>query len=155
VVQLVLAGMEKIHTVLDVGTGSGIFAEQFAASGLQVTGLDANPVMLPEARKFVPAGTFQEGAAEKLPFPDRSFDLVFIGLLLHETDDALVAMYEAHRVLTQRLAILEWQYEQQPFGPPLEHRISGEKVTTLAGKAGFKKVIPLQLDSLVLYLVDR
>jgi ubiquinone/menaquinone biosynthesis C-methylase UbiE len=155
VVQLVLEGLREIHAVLDVGTGSGIFAEQFAARGLQVTGLDANPEMLPVASMYVPSGKFQEGMAEKLPFPDGSFDLIFMGLLLHETDDALAAIREAHRVALNRVAILEWQYEEQPFGPPREYRLSYKKISTIAHQAGFKKVTPLQLENLVLYLIDR
>jgi ubiquinone/menaquinone biosynthesis C-methylase UbiE len=115
-----------------VGTGTGLFAEQFAKKGLQVTGLDANPEMLPAAQQYVPSGTFQEGIAEKLPFPDGSFDLVFMGLLLHETDDILAALREAHRVALQRVAILEWPDEEQPFGPPREHRLSYEKIALLS-----------------------
>ena len=60
-----------------------------------MTGLDANPEMLPVARQFVPAADFQEGVAEALPFGDGSFDLVFMGLLLHETDDISAALAEA------------------------------------------------------------
>jgi ubiquinone/menaquinone biosynthesis C-methylase UbiE len=132
VINLALDGLKGVQTVLDVGTGSGLFAEQFAAKGLQVTGLDANPEMLPAAQQYVPSGTFQEGIAEKLPFPDGSFDLVFMGLLLHETDDILAALREAHRVALQRVAILEWPDEEQPFGPPREHRLSYEKIALLS-----------------------
>jgi len=64
VVDLALEGLKEVQSVLDVGTGSGLFAEQFAAKGLQVTGLDANPEMIPAARQYVPAGTFHEGIAE-------------------------------------------------------------------------------------------
>jgi len=33
-----------------------------------------------------------------MPFPDGAFDLVFMGLLLHEADDNLAALREAQRV---------------------------------------------------------
>jgi ubiquinone/menaquinone biosynthesis C-methylase UbiE len=154
VVQLALEGLKEARTVLDVGTGSGVFAEQFAARGLQVTGLDANPDMLPVARTFVPQGTFQEGAAEKLPFPDGSFDLVFMGLLLHETDDLQAALREAHRVAIKRLAILEWPYEEQSFGPPLEHRLPLEKITLFAQQAGLKGVQQIHLQNLAYIQMD-
>ena len=78
VVNLVLENLTGVQSVLDVGTGSGVFAEQFAAKGFQVTGLDVNPDMLPVAQQFVPSGSFQKGIAEKIPFPDGSFDLVFM-----------------------------------------------------------------------------
>ena len=68
-----------------------------------MTGLDVNPEMLPVARKFFPAADFREGVAEALPFGDGSFDLVFMGLLLHETDDISAALAEAHRVTSQQV----------------------------------------------------
>lgn len=155
VVDLALGRLKNIQSVLDVGTGSGLFAEKFAARGLMITGLDANPDMLPFARQYVPAATFQEGVAEKLPFNDGTFDLVFMGLLLHETDDILEAVKEAHRVARQRLAVLEWPDEEQPFGPPRKIRLSFEMITSLARQAGFKKAVPHRLESLVLYTIDR
>lgn len=155
VVNLVLENLTGVQSVLDVGTGSGLFAEQFAAKGLLVTGLDVNPDMLPVAQQYVPSGSFQEGIAEKIPFPDASFDLVFMGLLLHETDDILAALKEAYRVTRKRLAILEWPDEKQLFGPPLEHRLSFEKITSLARQAGFTEVNHIRLENLSLYLAER
>lgn len=154
VVDLSLAGLATPRAVLDIGTGSGLFAEQFAARGMGVTGLDANPAMLPVARQYVPSATFQEGVAEHLPFPDGSFDLIFMGLLLHETDDPQAALLEARRVTRQRLAVLEWADEGQSFGPPREHRLSFQKIDTLARSAGFTEITPLRLENLVLYLVE-
>jgi ubiquinone/menaquinone biosynthesis C-methylase UbiE len=155
VVKLVLENRANPTSVLDVGTGSGLFAEQFTAMGLQVTGLDVNPEMIQAAQQYVPSGIFQEGIAEKLPFPDASFDLVFMGLVLHETDDTPAAIREAYRVARQRLGILEWPDEEQSFGPPREHRLANEKVVRLAKEAGFGKNSSLRLNSLVLYLFDK
>jgi len=76
-----------IKCVLDIGTGSGLFAEAFARRGLAVTGVDVNPEMLPAARAYVPVGNFRESTAEALPFADAAFDLAFMGLLLHESDE--------------------------------------------------------------------
>jgi ubiquinone/menaquinone biosynthesis C-methylase UbiE len=154
VINLAMENLKGVQTVLDIGTGSGLFAEQFAVQGLQVTGLDANPEMMPFAQQFVPSGTFREGEAEQLPFPDGSFDLVFMGLLLHETDDALAAFREAHRVVLKRLVILEWSDEEQSFGPPREHRLSFEKIALLAKQAGFKEVQQIRLENLSLYRID-
>jgi ribosomal protein L11 methylase PrmA len=41
------------RSVLDVGTGTGLFAEGFAARGLKVAGIDANPAMVEAARRYV------------------------------------------------------------------------------------------------------
>lgn len=155
VANLALGNLADPETVLDIGTGSGLFAGEFSARGLQVTGLDANPAMLLAARHYVPEGVFHEGVAEELPFPDGSFDLVFMGLVLHETDDTLEALHEAHRVTRQRLAILEWPDEEQLFGPPREDRLNREKLNGLISMVGFKQVTSSRLQNLVLYLLDR
>ena len=155
VVDSVLAGLSEINSLLDVGTGSGLFAEQFAARGLSVTGLDVNPVMLSEARKFVPNGTFEEGVAERLPFKDGSFDVIFMGLVLHETDYLQKVFDEAYRVVKKRLAILEWPYRVQDFGPPLEHRLSFEHISFAADQSGFIPINKVELENLVLYLYKK
>ena len=150
VVSLCLEG-SAVRKVLDLGTGTGVFAEAFSAFGLEVTGLDVNPELLAVARALVPSARFQEGPAERLGFRDRSFDLVFFGLVLHETDDALAALKEARRVTSGRVAILEWAYRAEPKGPPLEHRLKPETIADHAAKAGFSKVETIPLERLLLY----
>lgn len=154
VVDIVLEGLNNPKNVLDVGTGSGLFAEKFAAKGLKVTGLDANPEMIPVAQEFVPAGVFRIGEAERLPFEDETFDIVFMGLLLHEVDDLLAVLTEASRVVKHRIAVLEWPYETGEFGPPLEHRLEFEKIEAAAKKAGINGINSVKLENLVLYLME-
>lgn len=71
------AGLSAGDDVLDVGCGTGIVARaaarRLAGSG-SVTGLDVNEGMLDVARRAPEAVTWRAGAAEHLPFPDRSFD---------------------------------------------------------------------------------
>jgi ubiquinone/menaquinone biosynthesis C-methylase UbiE len=138
-------------SVLDVGTGTGLFAGRFAARGLEVAGIDANPVMVEAARRLVPQGRFRHAPAEVVPHPDGAFDLVFMGLVLHETDDPEQALREARRVARLRAAVLEWPYQAEGAGPPLAHRLQPELVTALAQAAGFAQVETLPLVHLVLY----
>ena len=151
VVDLALAGLANPGAVVDIGVGSALFAEEFAARGLAVSGVDANPEMLPAAREYVPQGDFHLGTAEKLPFDDAAFDLAVMGLVFHETDQPLEALRETRRVARQRAALLEWPYLENPFGPPLAHRISPEQIRAWALQAGYKQVESLQLQNLVLY----
>ncbi len=145
----------NIHSVLDVGTGSGVFAEAFVQAGLETEGLDANPEMLAVARDLVPDIRFQEGIAESLPYPDMTFDLVFMGLLFHETDDRLKALQEAARVTRHRVAILEWPYETQDFGPGLEERLTEKEIQELASHTGLVVLQTFRLQSLMLYLMEK
>ena len=155
VVSLTLKNGLAIEEVLDIGTGSGVFAEKFFEKGCKLTGLDVNPEMLVAAREFVPTGIFREGIAEKLPFLDGSFDLVFMGLVLHETDDLHAAVSEAYRVTRRRFAILEWPDEEQEFGPPLSHRIPKQKLIEICKNCGFPTVTQIRLTNLILYLCNR
>ena len=150
VVNLALEG-GRAKTALDIGSGSGMFAELLAEQGLKVEGVDVSPQMVAVAQEFAPGVTFRQAVAEQLPYPDGSFDLVFMGVVLHETADALAALKEARRVVLQRVAILEWRDEEQPFGPPRSDRIPAEKMNSLAQQAGFAQIEAIRLQNLVLY----
>jgi ubiquinone/menaquinone biosynthesis C-methylase UbiE len=153
VVVLSLEGL-TVETVLDVGTGSGIFAEGFSRLGLDVTGIDGSAEMIAVARSFVPGGRFMLGEAEKLPFADGSFDLVFLGHLLHETDRPLGALVEARRVTRLRAAVLEWRYVEEEHGPPLSHRLAPDAIADLARRAGFARRERIELRHMDFYRLD-
>jgi ubiquinone/menaquinone biosynthesis C-methylase UbiE len=154
VVELCLEG-DQIESVLDVGTGTALFAEQFSRRGVQISGVDVNPEMLAAAQGFVPAGDFRQGIAEALPYTDSAFDLAFLGLVLHESDDTLKALQEAFRVTRQRAAILEWPYREQSFGPPLAHRLKPDALQVLFEQAGFRTWQETNLINTVLYLLEK
>jgi Methylase involved in ubiquinone/menaquinone biosynthesis len=145
----------SVRTMLDAGVGSGVFAEAFAARGIDVTGIDVNPAMIEVARRFVPAGHFQVAAIETLPYPENSVDLVFLGHVLHEADNALQALSEARRVARVRVAVLEWPYRQEEMGPPLGHRLTPEKIIALVQQAGFQRYEEVALAHMVLYLLAK
>jgi len=145
---------EAIGSVLDVGTGSGLFSESFSERGLEVSGVDANPEMLIAARQFVPKGDFREGTAEGLPYPNGSFDLVFLGLVLHESDEPLKVLQEARRVAKKRVGIMEWPYREGVFGPPLAHRLNPEDLTVWFKKSGFRDWKVHELANIVFYQLE-
>ena len=150
VLDLCLEG-KRVSSVLDIGTGSGVFAEGFVNRGLAVTGIDPNPEMLVVSKKHVPGAEFHQATAESMPFDDKSFDLVFMGLVLHETDDLEKALSECKRCARESVVALEWPYKQEESGPPLEHRLKSEDVESIAKKAGFESVSVIALKQLLLY----
>jgi SAM-dependent methyltransferase len=154
VVDLVLDGIHT-HTAVDVGTGSGVFAEEFARRELTVTGIDANVGMLHSARRYVPGGYFLQAVAEGIPFADNAFDVVFLGLVLHETDNLLKTMQEAHRVAQVRVALLEWPHRAEEFGPGLEERLRQEDMELLSRQAGLGPIEVFPLQKLVLYRWEK
>lgn len=111
------------QTVLDCGTGSGVFAEAFSRKGLTVTGIDLNPAMIAAAGELVPGSNFGIGRIEQLPFVDKAFDLVFYAHSLHEVYDLSLALGEAKRVARSHVMALEWPPRIRRHGPPADHRI--------------------------------
>ena len=150
VIDLSLEGIDA-NNVLDVGTGSALFAEHFCKKGLKVSGIDINPDMIEAAKLHVPKGEFRVSDAQTIPYSDQSFDLVFLGCLLHEVDSYVETLREANRVCLKRVCVLEWQYRQQEFGPPLEHRLKSDDVVSFAKKAGLRNAELFQLTDLILY----
>jgi ubiquinone/menaquinone biosynthesis C-methylase UbiE len=144
----------SVRSMLDVGTGTALFAEAFFKAGMSVAGIDISEDMLSHARRFVPSGNFKTGSIEKIPFDDGSFDLVFLGHVLHEADDMMHALSEARRVARIRVAVLEFPYVEEAMGPPIAHRLRPEDIVAGAQEAGFVKVNNIRLKCMELYLMD-
>ena len=145
----------NIKSILDIGTGTGLFAEKFSERGINVAGVDVNPSYIEEAKKYLPDAEFKVASAENLPFGDSSFDAVFFGVVLHEVDDFNKTLAEANRVCKLKTYILEWQYKTEDFGPPIEHRLKPEFVKSLSDQNGFKNFKEVKLDKLVLYELTK
>lgn len=93
----------KHLAVLDVGCGGGFLAEQFAAIGCKVTGIDRSAPTLAAARTHAEmAGHmihYVEGSGERLPFAAQQYDIVCCCDVLEHVDDIEVVMSEIARVL--------------------------------------------------------
>lgn len=72
--------------VLDLGTGRGALAAQATAHGCQVTAVDSAPRMIELVRRDLPDVQAHVMTAQRLLFPDASFDLVVAGFVLHIVD---------------------------------------------------------------------
>lgn len=153
VIDLSLEGL-MLTDVLDIGTGTGLFAETFLQRGLMVTGIDSSLKMVEAARQYVPLATIQQGSAEALTFPDRLFDLVFLGCVLHETTDQTKALSEAHRVCKKRVAVLEWPFVEEEKGPPLDQRMKPGEVEAIAREAGFQAIETIPLRHMMFYRMN-
>ena len=98
------AGLRPGGRVLDVATGTGtvarLAAERVTGSG-RVTGIDVSPGMLTVARSLPTQSPVKwyETAAESVPLPDSSFDVVFCALGLQFFSDQAAALREMFRVL--------------------------------------------------------
>jgi len=89
------------ETVLDVATGTGaVVRELLEQKHCAVVGLDQSPEMLAEARRRLPETVkLLEGTAERLPFPDASFDALTFTYLLRYVADPGATLRELARVV--------------------------------------------------------
>jgi demethylmenaquinone methyltransferase/2-methoxy-6-polyprenyl-1,4-benzoquinol methylase len=110
-------------TVLDVATGTGAVAlELLRQHHCVVVGLDQSPEMLAEARRRLPPSVqLVEGDAERLPFPDASFDALTFTYLLRYVDEPGATLRELARVVRAggTIASLEFAVPRSRLARPL------------------------------------
>jgi ubiquinone/menaquinone biosynthesis C-methylase UbiE len=174
--------------VVDIACGTGIVA-RIAAARIGPTGtvfgIDLNPGMLSVARSVTVADSrpsaplhWQEASADKLPFPDESFDVVYCQLGLQFFADRAAALREMRRVLGAegRLALMVWRgiHESPGFAvlaESLERRVgqaaaaimrapfglsNAEELASVVRAAGFQDVAIQQRVGAVRFAsVDR
>ena len=93
------------ETVCDVGCGAGGLVAHIQSLGVKAAGIDPDPAKVAEGRA---AGLeLRAGAAESLPFPDQSFDVVTFENSLHHVTDIGRALAEATRVARRAIVILD------------------------------------------------
>jgi SAM-dependent methyltransferase len=89
--------------VLEVGVGLGTDFVRFSRAGARVTGVDLSPRAVDLVRRRLEleglSGEIEVADAERLPFADESFDLVYSWGVLHHTPDPPAGVREAIRVL--------------------------------------------------------
>jgi demethylmenaquinone methyltransferase / 2-methoxy-6-polyprenyl-1,4-benzoquinol methylase len=123
-------GLRPGQRALDVAGGTGDLSagmsKQVGNDGLVVL-TDINPAMLAEGRNaltdrgIVANIRYSLANAERLPFPDSSFDCVTIGFGLRNVTDKLAALRSMQRVLKPggQLLILEFSHPVAPGLKPL------------------------------------
>jgi len=76
------AGNDKIQSILDVGSGPGIYCNELFLKGYDVTGVDYSQEMINLSKQRFPHIRFIVGSGYDLKFEDKSFDMsISIGAL--------------------------------------------------------------------------
>jgi len=92
-IDAITAAIPRPGNVLDVATGTGILSRQIAPHVSRIIGCDVSLAMIRAA-----GGTVVQARAERLPFPDRSFDALTCAQAFHWFDSTRAAA-EFHRVV--------------------------------------------------------
>lgn len=92
-----------LNTVLDVGCGGGILAEDLARAGYRVTGIDPAPESIETAKNHAAVSgldiEYRVGSGEQLPFANDAFDVVACCDVLEHVDDVDRVIAEVARIL--------------------------------------------------------
>jgi ubiquinone/menaquinone biosynthesis C-methylase UbiE len=106
-------------SVLEIGCGNGADGVMFAKNGAEYTGVDLTKTAVEATRKSFEIegldGTFQVENAERLSFPDQSFDIVYSYGVLHHTPDPARAIGEVLRVLRPGGRAIVMLYHRRSF----------------------------------------
>lgn len=96
-----LLGNVEGQTVLDLGCGPGLYAEQLVLRGAKVIGLDGSSAMIRLAKQRLgdAAIVVQHDLRTPLPLPGESIDAAVCALVLLHLDDRVALLREIRRVL--------------------------------------------------------
>jgi len=90
-------------TVLEIGVGLGADHERFARAGADLHGIDLTPRAIENSRtRFEAFGLESDlrvANAQRLPYPDATFDMVYSWGVIHHADDTERCAREIMRVL--------------------------------------------------------
>ncbi len=105
--------------ILEIGVGLGSDHFRFASGGNRMTALDLSREHLRQTGLHLSleglTHTPVYGDAERMPFPDASFDLVYAFGVIHHTPDTEAAVAEIHRVLRPGGTALVALYHRDSF----------------------------------------
>lgn len=115
-------GPGRIHSLLDLGTGTGRMLELFAGRYQRAVGIDTSPDMLAVARANLDRAGIANaqvrlGDIYHLPVPRDAFDVVVIHQVLHFLDAPERALAQAARVLRPggRLLVVDFAPHELEF----------------------------------------
>src|SRR5438034_9301179 len=139
------------RAILDVGIGTGRFAEYFNDSGFNIVGVDVSLSMMAKAREKRLRDLVQADA-HHLPFRDRVFDGVIMIHVLHRVSDWVQVVGEVGRV-TRKVIVAEVE-GGEGFSPrqrylELRQEMGYHMNRFNDGEAGLHRVVPPAIIKLV------
>lgn len=96
-----LMEIKKSETIVDLGCGSGFFAEEFSKKGAEVIGIDLSKKLIERAKENPSSSVkYYVGSADNLPFiKNKSADKATLVLSLQNIEKADMTLKESARIL--------------------------------------------------------
>lgn len=118
--------LSREAAVLEVGCGVGRLVGRLADQHVAVVGVDISPAMLEAARVLHPERPtlrYVQTDGVRLPFPARSFDLVYSWAVFHHTSPAMLraSLVQIRRVLAPTGALRLQVFLGELADPPPDH----------------------------------
>ncbi len=144
------------HRVLEIGSGTGnlTLSAKRSRPGIDVVGVDPDPLALTRARRKLNGESgirFDHGYAQELPYADAEFDRVLSSLMLHhlDSDAKAAALAQVFRVLRPggRLHLVDIDAGATEHNGPLSRFLGrrrhaaahfGDPIPQLLDAAGFE-----------------
>ncbi|MDF2949973.1 MAG: methylase involved in ubiquinone/menaquinone biosynthesis [Sedimentibacter sp.] len=154
--------IEKNHTLLDIGAGSGFFTIPMAESTTnKVYAMDPDFRML----KVIEEKAKEKGITnieliqdylENLNIKNESIDFAMASLILHEVRSLSNALSKIYEVLKPGGHLLCLEYEKDELvveGPPMSIRISSENLEKTLTLIGFKLVKKTKINDAIYTMI--
>ncbi|ERK30620.1 class I SAM-dependent methyltransferase [Clostridium intestinale] len=154
--------IEKNHTLLDIGAGSGFFTIPMAESTTnKVYAMDPDFRML----KVIEEKAKEKGITnieliqdylENLNIENDSIDFAMASLILHEVSSLSNALSKIYEVLKPGGHLLCLEYEKDELvveGPPMSIRISSENLEKTLTTIGFKLVKKTKINDAIYTMI--
>jgi len=167
---------EPLDDALDVGCGTGLSTRGLTRIARRVVGIDLSAEMISQAPHLAGV-TYLVGAAEALPVPDASFDLLTIASAFHwmDRDRALaevrrvlrpngvfVVYIESFRTMDDEPEFADWQrdvhkilYPSPPRNAPFSVSEGDSAGFALLAKDYYEYTVPMTATQLVNYLMSH
>jgi SAM-dependent methyltransferase len=116
-----LAGIRDGQRVLDVGCGPGALTAELVRrlEPAAVAAVDPSEPFVAAARARYPGVDVQQASAERLPFPDQSFDASLAQLVVHFMADPVAGLAEMARVTRRDGVVVACVWDHAGGGGPL------------------------------------
>ena len=154
--------IEKNHTLLDIGAGSGFFTIPMAESTTnKVYAMDPDFRML----KVIEEKAKEKGITnieliqdylENLTIENESIDFAMASLILHEVSSLSNALSKIYEVLKPGGHLLCLEYEKEELvveGPPMSIRISSENLEKTLTSIGFKLAKKMKINDAIYTMI--